>query len=110
MIVANNLQQAGAGFGTDTNIVTFYKRDGEMKRLPNPDQRMKWQKKYWMKFINLLKGTISMTVAKVIVDVPAKQTNKPFDYRIPTRFTACHKAGNACDCPVWSQKSSRVCD
>ena len=27
-----------------------------------------------------------MSVAKVIVDVPAQQTNKPFDYRIPTRL------------------------
>ena len=51
-----------------------------------------------------------MTVAKVIVDVPAKQTNKPFDYMIPDTITACSKAGNACDCSVWSQKSSRICD
>jgi phosphopantothenoylcysteine decarboxylase / phosphopantothenate---cysteine ligase len=34
MIVANNVQEAGAGFGTDTNIVTFYHRDGHMKKLP----------------------------------------------------------------------------
>jgi primosomal protein N' (replication factor Y) (superfamily II helicase) len=27
-----------------------------------------------------------MAVAKVIVDVPAQQTNKPFDYKIPTRL------------------------
>ena len=27
MIVANNVMEAGAGFGTDTNIVTIYKRD-----------------------------------------------------------------------------------
>ena len=27
-----------------------------------------------------------MSVAKVIVDVPAQQTNKPFDYKIPTRL------------------------
>ena len=51
-----------------------------------------------------------MSVAKVIVDVPAQQTNKPFDYRIPTRLQHVLQAGNACDCPVWSQKSSRVCD
>ena len=27
-----------------------------------------------------------MTVAKVIVDVPAKQTDKPYDYRIPVHL------------------------
>ena len=34
MIVANNVQEDGAGFGIDTNIVTFYKKDGETKQLP----------------------------------------------------------------------------
>lgn len=33
MIVANNLKIAGAGFGTDTNVVTFIKRD-ETRELP----------------------------------------------------------------------------
>lgn len=33
MIVANNLKQSGAGFGTDTNIVTLITAD-EMKELP----------------------------------------------------------------------------
>lgn len=28
MIVANNLKVAGAGFGTDTNVVTILTRDG----------------------------------------------------------------------------------
>ncbi|MGE7713728.1 bifunctional phosphopantothenoylcysteine decarboxylase/phosphopantothenate--cysteine ligase CoaBC [Priestia megaterium] len=34
MIVANNVTTEGAGFGTDTNIVTLYKRSGEFKELP----------------------------------------------------------------------------
>lgn len=34
MIVANNLKAEGAGFGTDTNIVTLYKRDGNVTELP----------------------------------------------------------------------------
>ncbi|WP_191561755.1 bifunctional phosphopantothenoylcysteine decarboxylase/phosphopantothenate--cysteine ligase CoaBC [Metabacillus idriensis] len=34
MIVANNVTQEGAGFGTDTNIVTMYKKDGEKIKLP----------------------------------------------------------------------------
>lgn len=34
MIVANNVTSEGAGFGTDTNIVTMYKRDGESIILP----------------------------------------------------------------------------
>ncbi|WP_442599448.1 bifunctional phosphopantothenoylcysteine decarboxylase/phosphopantothenate--cysteine ligase CoaBC [Neobacillus sp. D3-1R] len=34
MIVANNVTKEGAGFGTDTNIVTFYKRNGESIPLP----------------------------------------------------------------------------
>ena len=29
MIVANNLKQAGAGFGTDTNIVTLITKEGQ---------------------------------------------------------------------------------
>lgn len=33
MIVANNLKQAGAGFGTDTNVVTFLTKE-EMVELP----------------------------------------------------------------------------
>lgn len=34
MIVANNVTTEGAGFGTDTNIVTMYKRDGSAIELP----------------------------------------------------------------------------
>lgn len=34
MIVANNVKQEGAGFGTDTNIVTVYKKDGSIIELP----------------------------------------------------------------------------
>ncbi|MDZ5474395.1 bifunctional phosphopantothenoylcysteine decarboxylase/phosphopantothenate--cysteine ligase CoaBC [Bacillus sp. 31A1R] len=34
MIVANNVKTAGAGFGTDTNIVTIFKRDGSVIELP----------------------------------------------------------------------------
>ena len=33
MIVANNLKVAGAGFGTDTNVVTLIKKD-ETKEMP----------------------------------------------------------------------------
>ncbi len=33
MIVANNLKVKGAGFGTDTNVVTFIEKDG-IKELP----------------------------------------------------------------------------
>lgn len=34
MIVANNVKSEGAGFGTNTNIVTLYKRNGEVIPLP----------------------------------------------------------------------------
>ncbi|TRZ38777.1 bifunctional phosphopantothenoylcysteine decarboxylase/phosphopantothenate--cysteine ligase CoaBC [Niallia circulans] len=34
MIVANNISADGAGFGTDTNIVTIFKRDGKKVELP----------------------------------------------------------------------------
>ncbi|MDN3014808.1 bifunctional phosphopantothenoylcysteine decarboxylase/phosphopantothenate--cysteine ligase CoaBC [Paenibacillus sp. BSR1-1] len=34
MIVANNVKKEGAGFGTDTNIVTLFKRDGSVSALP----------------------------------------------------------------------------
>jgi phosphopantothenoylcysteine decarboxylase/phosphopantothenate--cysteine ligase len=30
MIAANNLRTAGAGFGTDTNVLTLITRDGEL--------------------------------------------------------------------------------
>jgi phosphopantothenoylcysteine decarboxylase/phosphopantothenate--cysteine ligase len=31
MIVANNLKVAGAGFGTDTNVVTLITKDSELE-------------------------------------------------------------------------------
>lgn len=34
MIVGNNVKTEGAGFGTDTNIVTLFKRDGTQEELP----------------------------------------------------------------------------
>jgi phosphopantothenoylcysteine decarboxylase/phosphopantothenate--cysteine ligase len=34
MIVANNVKAEGAGFGTDTNIVTLFKRSGSVLDLP----------------------------------------------------------------------------
>ncbi|PLR77583.1 bifunctional phosphopantothenoylcysteine decarboxylase/phosphopantothenate--cysteine ligase CoaBC [Bacillus sp. V3-13] len=34
MIVANNVTSEGAGFNTDTNIVTIFKRDGSTQNLP----------------------------------------------------------------------------
>jgi phosphopantothenoylcysteine decarboxylase / phosphopantothenate---cysteine ligase len=34
MIVANNVLSEGAGFGTDTNVVTLFKRDGTAYKLP----------------------------------------------------------------------------
>jgi phosphopantothenoylcysteine decarboxylase / phosphopantothenate---cysteine ligase len=40
MIVANNVQTAGAGFGTDTNIVTIFKRDGTSIELPKMSKHM----------------------------------------------------------------------
>lgn len=34
MIVANDVTEKGSGFGTDTNRVTFVKKDGTIERLP----------------------------------------------------------------------------
>lgn len=34
LIVANNVKAEGAGFGTDTNIVSLFKRDGTVTHLP----------------------------------------------------------------------------
>ncbi|PLS16628.1 bifunctional phosphopantothenoylcysteine decarboxylase/phosphopantothenate--cysteine ligase CoaBC [Bacillus sp. M6-12] len=39
MIVANNVTVSGAGFGTDTNIVTIYKKDGSKLELPQMSKR-----------------------------------------------------------------------
>ncbi|EZP77985.1 phosphopantothenoylcysteine decarboxylase/phosphopantothenate/cysteine ligase [Parageobacillus genomosp. 1] len=34
MVVANNVSEEGAGFASDTNIVTIFKRDGSVRSLP----------------------------------------------------------------------------
>jgi phosphopantothenoylcysteine decarboxylase / phosphopantothenate---cysteine ligase len=34
MIVANNVKMSGAGFGSETNIVTIYTKDGNIRELP----------------------------------------------------------------------------
>lgn len=34
LIIANDVSKAGAGFGSETNIVTIFNRNGEMKSLP----------------------------------------------------------------------------
>lgn len=39
MIVANNISEAGAGFSGDTNIVTFYRKDGSNEALPLLDKK-----------------------------------------------------------------------
>ncbi|WP_174733876.1 bifunctional phosphopantothenoylcysteine decarboxylase/phosphopantothenate--cysteine ligase CoaBC [Mesobacillus harenae] len=39
MIVANNVKEKGAGFGSDTNIVTIYKKDGTSVNLPLMSKR-----------------------------------------------------------------------
>ena len=38
-IVANNIVQDNAGFGTDTNIVTIIKRDGTIRSLESMSKR-----------------------------------------------------------------------
>jgi phosphopantothenoylcysteine decarboxylase / phosphopantothenate---cysteine ligase len=39
MIIANNVSLDGAGFGTDTNIITIYKKDGTSLELPKMSKR-----------------------------------------------------------------------
>ncbi|MEH7349859.1 bifunctional phosphopantothenoylcysteine decarboxylase/phosphopantothenate--cysteine ligase CoaBC [Gottfriedia acidiceleris] len=39
MIVANDVTKTGAGFGSDTNIVTIFKRNGEVKPLPKMSKK-----------------------------------------------------------------------
>ncbi|WP_088012990.1 bifunctional phosphopantothenoylcysteine decarboxylase/phosphopantothenate--cysteine ligase CoaBC [Gottfriedia acidiceleris] len=39
MIVANDVTKIGAGFGSDTNIVTIFKRNGEVKPLPKMSKK-----------------------------------------------------------------------
>lgn len=39
MIVANDVKAPGAGFGTDTNIVTMFKRNGTVTELPLMDKK-----------------------------------------------------------------------
>lgn len=34
MIVSNNVKAAGSGFGTDTNLVSFFRKDGTVTHLP----------------------------------------------------------------------------
>ncbi|MBO8162327.1 MAG: bifunctional phosphopantothenoylcysteine decarboxylase/phosphopantothenate--cysteine ligase CoaBC [Brevibacillus sp.] len=40
VIVGNNVLAEGAGMGTDTNLVTFYSRDGEVRELPLMSKRL----------------------------------------------------------------------
>lgn len=56
MIVANNLKAEGAGFGTDTNIVTLYKRDGTVTELPMMS-KMAVADKILAKICSLIKDT-----------------------------------------------------
>ena len=49
-----------------------------------------------------------MDIASVIVDVPAKQTDREFDYRIPEKWKAVIQAWNACHCPIWSKNGTRL--
>jgi phosphopantothenoylcysteine decarboxylase / phosphopantothenate---cysteine ligase len=39
LVVANNVNEEGAGFQGDTNIVTFYRKDGTNKQLPILDKK-----------------------------------------------------------------------
>lgn len=55
MIVANNVKAEGAGFGTDTNIVTIYKKDGTFLELPIMSKR-EVAKKILLEASELLKG------------------------------------------------------
>jgi len=53
MIVANDVTKAGAGFGTETNIVSIFKRNGEVKELPLMSKHevayeLLKEIKYWM--------------------------------------------------------------
>ena len=49
MIVANNIQESGAGFDVDTNIVTFYRKKGDTKAC-RFYLKVKWHSKYWKRF------------------------------------------------------------
>lgn len=57
MIVANNVKTLGAGFGTETNIVTIYKRDGSSIELPIMSKK-EVAKNILQEAIQLLKGDI----------------------------------------------------
>jgi phosphopantothenoylcysteine decarboxylase/phosphopantothenate--cysteine ligase len=39
LIVANNVAEAGAGFGTETNIVSVYSPDGLVEHIPQMTKR-----------------------------------------------------------------------
>lgn len=55
LIVANNVTVPGAGFGTDTNLVTLFKKNGESIELPMMSKKAVAQKLLEEVF-NLLKG------------------------------------------------------
>lgn len=55
MIVANNVKSEGAGFGTDTNIVTIFKKDGTSVELPLMSKQ-EVAKKILLEASELLKG------------------------------------------------------
>ena len=50
-----------------------------------------------------------MNIAAVIVDVPAKQTDREFDYRIPRKWKADYSTWYACHCSFWPKNGARIC-
>src|SRR5699024_5240197 len=60
-IIINDVSKEGAGFGTDTNVVTYLDK-------------------------NLKEHSLPLASKKVIVDVPASNVNQTFDYYIPEKF------------------------
>lgn len=56
LLVANDISQAGAGFGSDTNIVTFFKKNGETKSYPM-QTKQQVAKEIIDEIINLLSET-----------------------------------------------------
>lgn len=82
MIVANDVKAQGAGFGTDTNIVTMYRKDGKVIELPIL-MKKEVAREILKQIEMMLEDASFMKFASVIVDVPARQTDRPFDYIIP---------------------------
>ena len=84
LIAANDVSQQGIGFGADHNELHIFDQNGLVKKIPRSSKLEAAREllRLAAERMNAKKGNAAM-IASVIVDVAAKQTDRPFDYLVP---------------------------